>query len=440
MPRAIFTDRQSPCLKPIRDWLWGAAALVFAPVTVFAANGMVIPLGLLALAAPGVSALRNTLSGLARTGVGWSLGGLLGLAALSLFWTPAPGDAADKLLRLAILWLGGVSALSAVNTADRTRIKWFARLLPAAVCLALLFYWIELASSARLITLLTGLREVMQARYGTPEEQEYFRALYGFGAISRGAVLLTIFVWPAMACCAALFSGWGKWLAPTLGGAVFTTVFFLPMQAAPLAMGAGAVAFLLAWCAPRRGPRLLAALMIVLIGVVPLSAYQIARPEALGVAKSALPGSWQHRVEIWHYSAGKIAHKPVLGWGFDASRGIERGQTQFVLETPDGGRRTFPGVSLLPLHPHNGVLQIWLELGAIGALLAALFVFGLGRRLVDFTAGHGRFAGAAAAACASSALTIALLSFGLWQSWWQASLWLAAVLCLGAGRSLAARL
>lgn len=396
---------------------------------------MVILLGLLALAAPGFSALRHTLSGLARTGLGWALGGILGLAALSLFWTLAPGDAADKLLRLAALWLGGVAALAAVSAADSARIKWFARLLPAAVCLALLFYWIELASSARLITLLTGLREVMQSRYGTPEEQEFFRKLYGFGAISRGAALLAIYVWPAMICCRALFPGRGKWLALALGGAVFATVILLPMRAAPLAMAAGAAAFLLAWCAPQRGPRLLAGLMIVLVGVIPLLAHQIARPEALGVAKSALPGSWQHRVEIWHYSAGKIALKPVLGWGFDASRGIEQGQTQFVLETPDGGRRTFPGVGLLPLHPHNGVLQVWLELGAAGAFLAALFAFGLARHLVSFTADYGRFAGAAAVACASSALTIALLSFGLWQSWWQASLWLAAALCLGAGRA-----
>lgn len=402
---------------------------------VFAANGMVIPLVLLALAVPGLSILRISLSGLARTGAGWALGGWLVLAGVSLFWTPAPGDAADKLLRLALLWLGGVAALSAVNAADHTLMKWFARVLPAMICLALGFYWIEIVSSAHFITLFTGLQEVVQARYQTPEEQEFFRVLYGFGAISRGAVLLALFVWPAMVCCRGLFPGRGKWLALALGAAVFPTVFLLPMQAAPLAMAVGCVAFLFAWCAPRRGPRLLAGLMIVLIAVIPLCAYQIARPEALGVAKSALPGSWQHRVEIWHYSAEKIAQKPFQGWGFDASRWIEHGQTQFVLESPDGGRQTFPGVGLLPLHPHNGVLQIWLELGALGAFLAALFVFGLERRLASFTADYGRFAGAAAAASAASALTIALLSFGLWQSWWQASLWLTAVLCLGAGRA-----
>ena len=26
----------------------------------------------------------------------------------------------------------------------------------------------------------------------------------------------------------------------------------------------------------------------------------------------------------------------------------------------------YPGIGLLPLHPHNGVLQVWLEMGAVG--------------------------------------------------------------------------
>jgi exopolysaccharide production protein ExoQ len=217
---------------------------------------------------------------------------------------------------------------------------------------------------------------------------------------------------------------------------VFVTIFPLPMQAAPLAVAVGAGAFFWVWHSPRRAPRLMAAMTIVLIGAIPLISYQVARPEALGIAKRQLPGSWQHRVEIWHFTASRIAEKPLFGWGFDASRSIDGGRTQFVLERPDGSEVIYPGIGLLPLHPHNGVLQVWLEMGAAGALLVMLLIYGIGQSLSSIGTEHGRLGGAMVSAATASALCVGLLSFGQWQSWWQASLWLSAVLCLGVLRAL----
>ncbi len=423
----------------IRHLLWGLAAALFAPVVVFGANGTVILLVLAALAVPGFPAWRAAIYELAGNPIGWALGGFLTMAAISLFWTPGPEVAVDKLLRLVILWLGGCAALAAIRGANSGIIKWFTRLLPAGICLALIFYWIEFATSARIITLITGGQAVMQARFPTPEEQEFFRLIYGFGAISRGAGLLALFVWPAMACCIALFPAKGKWLAAALGIAVFVTILPLPMQAAPLAMAAGAVAFFWAWYAPQRAPRLMAAAAIVLAGIMPLVSYHVSRPEVVGIEKHQLPGSWQHRVEIWHFAAEKIAIKPLLGWGFDASRNIDAGKTQFVLEQPDGSEVIYPGIGLLPLHPHNGVLQVWLEMGAIGALMFMLLLYGMGRSLAATATDHGRLGGAMVTASTASALCVGLISFGQWQSWWQASLWITAVLCLGALRAFKTR-
>ncbi len=415
--------------------LWAAAAAAFAPIIVFGANGTVILLALVALAAPGFPAWRREIFDLARNPIGWAMGGLLIMASLSLSWTPAPDVAMDKLVRLVLLWLVGCAAMAAMTQAGSSVVKWFTRLLPLGICLALLFYWVELATSARMITLITGLQAVMQTRFPTPEEQELFRLIYGFGAISRGAGLLALFVWPAMACCIALFPAKGKWLAAALGIAVFVTILPLPMQAAPLAMVMGTLAFVLTWFAPRRGPQIMAGVVIVLIAVMPLISYHVSRPEMVGVAKRELPGSWQHRVEIWHFAAEKIAARPILGWGFDASRNIDGGKTQFVLELPDGSEKIYPGIGLLPLHPHNGVLQVWLEMGAAGAALVMLLMFGLGRGL-SAIAVENALGGAIAAAAAASALCVGLLSFGQWQSWWQATLWIAALLCIGALRTL----
>jgi O-antigen ligase len=422
-----------------RDALWWAAALAFAPILVFGANGTVILLALMALAVPGFRAWRTAIYDLARTPIGWALGGLLAFSAISLAWAPGPEVAMDKLVRLAILWLAGCAAMAAIKQAKDNVIKWMIRLLPLGVCVALLFYWVELATSARIITTITGLQAVMQARFPSPQEQELFRLVYGFGAISRGAGLLALFVWPAMAACMILFPAKGKWLASAMAVAVFLTILPLPMQAAPLAMVAGGVAFLWTWRAPQTAPRWMAAMIIAVIAIMPVVSSYVSRPEVLGIEKHSLPGSWQHRVEIWHFTAQRIAEKPLLGWGFDASRNIDAGKTQFVLEQPDGTEVIYPGIGLLPLHPHNGVLQVWLEMGAVGAGLVMLLMFGLGRALASVVTGYGRLAGAMATASTASALCVGLLSFGQWQSWWQASLWIGALLCTGVLRALKVR-
>ena len=77
----------------------------------------------------------------------------------------------------------------------------------------------------------------------------------------------------------------------------------------------------------------------------------------------------------------------------------------------------------LSLHTHNATLQIWLELGLAGALFAGgLVIF-----LVNATVHHRHAAGLA---LCLSALVIANLSYGIWQSWWLAGLWLIAALYL----------
>ncbi len=74
----------------------------------------------------------------------------------------------------------------------------------------------------------------------------------------------------------------------------------------------------------------------------------------------------------------------------------------------------------LSLHPHNGALQIWVELGMMGALLGAGLLFfitqdGLKLSVVEQAGFYGGLI---------SVLVIAMLSYGVWQSWWDEELWL----------------
>jgi O-antigen ligase len=123
--------------------------------------------------------------------------------------------------------------------------------------------------------------------------------------------------------------------------------------------------------------------------------------------------SWGQRLDIWSFSTAKIIERPWLGWGLDASR-------------------TFGDA--ISLHTHDAALQLWLELGAVGAVLAALFWIGVWSR-IEVLARRDRTAAAAASATAVAYLTIGGLSFGVWQAWWLGLGAMAAAACICVARS-----
>ena len=131
-----------------------------------------------------------------------------------------------------------------------------------------------------------------------------------------------------------------------------------------------------------------------------------------------------HRLLIWSFAGDRIAERPLTGWGLDSSRAI-----------PGGDDPIRPGETWMPLHPHNAALQVWLELGAPGAVLFALMVailWGAVAR-VEWPPLF--------AAAAGAGLTIAFIgcfaTYGIWQEWWLGTLSFSLFLALVMGRAVA---
>lgn len=124
-----------------------------------------------------------------------------------------------------------------------------------------------------------------------------------------------------------------------------------------------------------------------------------------------VPSSAQHRVHIWNFTAQWALERPLTGWGFDSSADFtNRGVAPFR-----------PRYDVIPLHPHNGALQIWLELGILGVLLALLGVGQVVRRINARGPKAATWLGAAAMATC----VIADIGYGAWQTQWTASIaWL----------------
>lgn len=231
---------------------------------------------------------------------------------------------------------------------------------------------------------------------------------------SRGAIVLLGLTW---ATAAALLAPGGpvRMLAAAAALAVSAALAAPFGQLAhPIAYLAGLAAFLLALAAPR-----LAVAAAATGWAVWLLAAPFLTPLALANQRlvDAAPLSWAARAGIWDYVCARILEQPWIGRGLDASRAV----TDRILVRGDLDIRA------VPLHPHSASLQIWYETGAVGAALAAAALAWGGWRLSRALAGNRPAAAAAAASIASLGL-IANVSYGVWQEWWIAVLFVAAAL------------
>jgi O-antigen ligase len=221
-----------------------------------------------------------------------------------------------------------------------------------------------------------------------------------------------------------------------LGLAGVVAVVLVPSAAASLALTASVAAFVLAWWWPRLVGGALAAVMILLTAALPY-----ALPSDRGVVAIHQEAPWIkysgiHRLMIWRFTADRIAERPWLGWGMDASRELPGSRADLAQLYPQAGLT--PDATALPLHPHDAALQWRVELGPFGALLCVAII-GWGVWRVAGARRMGRAERAGALAWATAALVIVMLSYGAWQAWWLATVWLTAALytALGAGESAA---
>ncbi|MEQ9519552.1 MAG: O-antigen ligase family protein, partial [Parvibaculum sp.] len=113
------------------------------------------------------------------------------------------------------------------------------------------------------------------------------------------------------------------------------------------------------------------------------------------------------RLDLWAYVAGLVWEAPWFGYGLEAGRFIPIDQVTFAY---------FSGNAMH--HPHNGLLQIWFELGAFGAMAAIVGWVALVRSLGRQSISSRRFL----LAGLSNFIVIGSVSHGLWQSWWVSAL------------------
>lgn len=116
-----------------------------------------------------------------------------------------------------------------------------------------------------------------------------------------------------------------------------------------------------------------------------------------------------HRLVIWSYTKEKILERPLFGHGAFSSRFIG-----LDYQITNINNVKMPAISL---HPHNNIMQIWLELGLIGLIIFYFFIYSLIKKLDSYNENKIIFS-VMPLISFIQVFFIGQLSYGFWQSWW----------------------
>ena len=379
----------------LRPWhVLAGSAILLPPVALFAPAGLVILSVLAVVGMLGARGVRRAIAGLVTRRLALVLGVLVLWMFIAALRAPNPGDSVSLWLSVMLIFLGGLVLLAG----SRVMAAEDRRQLSAAIVAAGVFYVVligfEVVTGNVLSAWLQG------SPYGQP--------------LNRGAAVLALFAWPF---ALAAYQRFGAVAAGAALALALAALFFLTMETAMLAGIIGIAVFAAVWLAPRPALLALGVLAAVFTLAVPLLPDLAGDPlRFYDPVAPDLPTTVIHRLLIWQFVAERIGEAPLFGWGLDAARSL-----------PGGGQAYFSAQAVaLPLHPHNGALQVWVELGLPGAVLGAALI---GAVLIGlWRANLSRAAVASGAALFSAYYVLGALSFGVWQNWWLTLPWLVAAL------------
>jgi len=240
--------------------------------------------------------------------------------------------------------------------------------------------------------------------------------------LSHAQTIIAIFLIP---CLVMLWNrgAKAKAYAAALLGVATITFFNLEHGASNLAILVALLAFIMVRFSGKIGFAVLCIVVLLAVIMMPFLMGTFLPDQETLNAMIPGQGAWSsetHRFHMWRFVTEAISEGSfLLGYGADASRSF-----------PGANEKIMWGIELMPLHPHNGALQVWLELGAVGVAVIGILLALIFKATKDMPNNEL----AVQAALLSAFIVPWLLSYGVWQSWWLALAWLAAAI----GRGLAA--
>ncbi len=325
---------------------------------------------------------------------------------IGAYWSPVPGAGELGLTVFVSVLAGGALSFEALRSPSLHTRR-----------IAVMFVVsVSMASAALLFEGLSGayLRQVF------PPEDASAARWKDFTALGRGVTAMAPLIFPAAVLLRRLTGSWIVAATPALALMIAAGSFTVFSNVASISFGI--FAFAAACAAPRLTVSCLAILAIVALLASPFIAAHLPASAVLNGDAAELPTSWAQRLIIWKETAAiALSQCMPLGCGADFARDLsEKGATVLI----PGWPITLP---VMPLHPHNLFLQVWLELGLPGVISLALAIASATAALLKANA--DRLTMAAIAAAIAAAFVSVMFEASLWQVWRLAVFALAAFGC-----------
>ena len=238
----------------------------------------------------------------------------------------------------------------------------------------------------------------------------FFRSLtahnknFYLSSLDRGCALLSVLTWPILYM---LIQDGKKALALFLYAMVLIMLLMSDSTAGLLGFIMATIGYILLNISKMKLAWLIKLSMILYIIAMPIAS-KIENPRHIGHEYGhIIPISHIHRLLIWNFVVNQGIQHPIIGQGIGTSKftPIQEENKFFYKDEM---------LSPLPLHPHNNVLQIFLELGVIGLVLFGLYIW----QILSSIKKRGGSWSAIANATFINYFVVGMVAFGIWQSWW----------------------
>ena len=383
-----------------------AACAFFIPTLGVYLSGFFMPLLILmALLVLVLSFFRKT----GRLKISWIAAAffivLASWGGVSSLWSVAPERSVTQALELIGIAACGLVLLAGARALEPHERHPISLALLAGFAIATLFMTIEVFTDLAIY------------RWDNPLWGEQYPLYTKF---NRWTTLVTLLAWPILL---SIGPKPRPWMIVTVFALLFVILIQLENASSLVGFSIGLIAFVFALNSPKRTAIVFICLTMAGTALAPLIPRALPEPKVLWEAVPEIPTSVIHRLYIWQYVADRVEERPFTGWGLDTGRDMP-GRAQIVWNVGGGGE-------ILPLHPHNAILQWWLELGLFGAVIGGLFMTWLfviiQRRRLD------PFQNAVFIGTLVTGIAIATTGYGIWQSWWLALLLLITAVMVGLG-------
>lgn len=362
--------------------------------------------GIFGLVTHDMSAAKRKLSHIFQAQWVLAMSLFVGWAVISSLWSPYDARGINNAVKLAMgLFLYEAGRRAIVRASEGARVN------PLNAGQTLFIYLPVIAAVIMCLDIASGFGLSYALDPPNAGEDIERRRADAIMNTSNGLVFLTLMSVPSV-----IIMLWAKYRGPIIAVLLLALIVISAVLGGLYVVIAAIIlsiaAMLFAAFHPKTTLLTLTAISMMSVGFAPIvSAIAMTSSDSF---RASLPFSWEHRLVTWSYVGDRIREHPVIGHGFDASRTFDA-----TFNT-----RGFD-MAVISLHPHNAGLQIWLETGLIGAILASILLWLIGQEAIKFAQG-GRPRAMAAAGLIAPIILISSVSYGVWQDWWWASFFICA--------------